>query len=190
VAAPVQPGPPPGFVPLSRRPAPSAAPSRVRLSARGERLAGFIYGTIVALSMLVAGARAYPHRPGPIAVLVAATSATFWLAHVYAHALGHSVSHSEHLSRAELRHIARRESSIIEAAVPPVGALLLGPVGILATDSAIWLAFGLGLLVLGLQGLQFARIERLGRTGTLAVVTANLGLGLLIVALKLALTHH
>ena len=50
MAAPVQPGPPPGFVPLSRRPAPSAAASRVRLSARGERLAGFIYGTIVALS--------------------------------------------------------------------------------------------------------------------------------------------
>jgi hypothetical protein len=35
----------------------------------------------------------------------------------------------------------------------------------------------------------FARVERLGATGTIAVVTANLALGLLLVALKLLVAH-
>jgi hypothetical protein len=46
-------------------------------AAAGERLGGFIYGTILVLAVLVAGARAYPHASGHIAALVAVTSAVF-----------------------------------------------------------------------------------------------------------------
>ena len=53
--------------------------------AMGERLGGFIYGTVVVLSVLVAGARAYPGDAGRIALLAVVTSLVFWLAHVYAH---------------------------------------------------------------------------------------------------------
>jgi hypothetical protein len=140
--------------------------------------------------VIAAGARAYPGGAGHIAVLVAVTCAVFWIAHVYAHGLGHGVAHEEHLSLAELREIAGRESSIVEAALPPVLALLLGWMGLVTTHTAVWLAFALGLLVLGAQGLVFARVERLGALGTFVVVAANLGLGLLLVALKLFVTHH
>jgi hypothetical protein len=155
----------------------------------GERLGGFIYGTIVALSVIVGGARAYPDSPGRIALLVSVTCVVFWLAHVYAHALGLSVASEQHLSVVELRSIARREASIIEAVLVPVAALLLGALGILSEQAAVWLAFCLGLVVLGAQGLVFARVERLSRGGTALVVTANLGLGVLLVALKLFLAH-
>jgi hypothetical protein len=158
-------------------------------SRMGDRLAGFIYGTIVTLSVIVAGARAFPDGPGHVAALVAATCAIFWAAHVYAHALGHSAAVGEHLSLAELRRIGRREWSIVEAAVPPVAALVLGGAGILAPRTALWLAFALGLLVLGVQGVVFARAERLGPVATLVVVAANLGLGLLLVTLKILLAH-
>jgi hypothetical protein len=161
----------------------------VSRSALGERLGGFIYGTIVVLAVVVAGARAYPDEAGHIAALVAVTSAIFWLAHVYAHGLAYSVAHDEHLSLAELRRIARREGSIVEAAVPPVAALLLGAVGLFSTRFAVWAAFGLGLGVLAAAGIVFSRVERLGRFGTLAVVAANLGLGVALVALKLIVTH-
>jgi hypothetical protein len=162
---------------------------RIARSAMGQRLAGFIYGTIVALSVIVGGARAYPHEPGHIAVLVGATCVTFWLAHVYAHGLGHSVHRGEHLSFAELVRIAHGEASILEAALPPIVALLFGALGIFSPHTAVWTAFALGLVVLAAQGLVFARIELLGRLATVAVVAANLGLGLLLVALKLLLTH-
>jgi hypothetical protein len=153
-------------------------------SAAGRRLAGFIYGTIVALSVLVGGARAFPNSPGRVAVLVTATCATFWLAHVYAHGLAHSVAHKEHLSVGELAHIARREWSIVEAAAPLVAALLLGAVGILSAKAAVWTAFAAGLVAL-----VFARVERLRWPATVVVLTVNLGLGLALVALKLALAH-
>jgi hypothetical protein len=158
-------------------------------SAIGERLGGFIYGTLIALAVVVAGARAYPHDAGRIAALVVVTSVVFWVAHVYAHALAHSVAHDEHLSLAELRYVARREASILEAAVPPLAALLLGAFGVFSTRTAVWVAFGLGLVVLAVEGLTYARVERLGWLGTLVVLGANVGLGLALVAVKVFLTH-
>lgn len=167
--------------------APSA--SHFRRLAMGERLAGFVYGTILTLSVVVAGARAFPHDPAHVAELVAVTSLVFWLAHVYAHWLGESVSHGEHLSLDELRRVTSREWSLVEAAVPPVVALLLGAAGLLSERAAVWLAFGLGLGVLFVEGIVFARTERLGLVASVVVVLANLGFGLLLVGLKLLLGH-
>lgn len=157
--------------------------------ATGERLGGFIYGTVVALAVVAASAKAYPDAAGHIAALVAATAGALWFAHVYAHGLAHSVSRDRHLSRDDLGFIARHEASVLEAAVPPIVALLLGAVGLLSTKTAVWAAFGLGLVVLATNGIQFARVERLGLLATVGVVTANLGLGVLLIALKLLLTH-
>jgi hypothetical protein len=163
--------------------------ARIGRTTMGERLGGFIYGTIVVLAVIVAGARAYPHGAGHIAALVAATSAAFWLAHVYAHALGRSVATREHLSWAEVRDIARHEASILEAAIPPVAALVLGTLGVLSVRTSVWLAFSLALLVLAVEGIVFARVERLGVLGTIGVVAANLGLGVLLVGLKILVSH-
>jgi hypothetical protein len=156
----------------------------------GQRLAGFIYGTIVALSVIVAGALAYPHKAGHIATLVAVTCGVFWIAHVYAHGLGHAVDHEEHLTLDELRRIAVREGSIVEAALLPIAVLLLGALGIVSSHAAVWLAVVAGLIVLGAEGVVFARVERLGFLGTAAVVAGNIGLGLLLVVLKVLTTHH
>jgi hypothetical protein len=155
----------------------------------GERLGGFIYGTIVVLSVVIAGGRAYPTDPGHVAAIVAVTIVVFWLAHVYAHGLAHSVSHDEHLSFAELRQIAHRESSLLEAALPSVVALLAGSLGLISENAAIWLALALGLVVLAAQGLLFARAERLAWLGTLVVVALNLGFGIFLIALKLVVSH-
>jgi hypothetical protein len=43
--------------------------------------------------------------------------------------------------------------------------------------------------VLCAQGITFARVEGMGRLGTLAVVAANLGLGVALVGLKLLVSH-
>jgi len=158
-------------------------------SVMGERLGGFIYGTIVVLSVLVAGSRAYPDDAGRIAVLVVVTSTVFWLAHVYAHGVADSIGREEHISLPDLRRMARREGAIVEATLPPVVALLLGAVGVLSTDAAVWLAFALGLAVLAIEGVVVARVERFGALGTMVMVAANLTLGLALVVLKLVVAH-
>jgi hypothetical protein len=169
---------------------PTGGPAtRPRRRVVGERLAGFVYGTIVALAVLVAGARAFPTDAGRIAAMILVTSVVLWIAHVYAHSLAHSVAHDERVSLAELRLIARREGSIVEAAVPPLAALLLGALDAVSTNTAVWLAFGVGLVVLAAQGIVFARVERLRWPGMLLVVAANIGLGLVLVAVKVFLTH-
>jgi len=88
-----------------------------------------------------------------------------------------------------LRDVARHEASLIEAELLPLAALLLGAFGVISAHAALWAAFGVGLAVLAAQGLVFARIERLGTLGTLAVVGTNLALGLALVALKVFVTH-
>jgi hypothetical protein len=156
----------------------------------GERLGGYIYGEIVVLATIVAGAQAYKHGAGHIALLVLATTAVFWLAHLYADALAESIRRGEHLSWSELKEVAGRESSIIEAAVLPVLLLALGSLGILSVHLAVWLAFLAGLIVLVAEGLAFARMEKLGALATTVIVAANLAMGLLLVALKLGVSHH
>src|SRR3954453_12722245 len=150
-----------------------------------ERLGGFVYGTIVVLSVIVAGAKAYPDDTTRIAVLVAVTTVVFWLSHAYAHALTHSVRTGERLTFDEVRRIGSHEAALVQAGLPSLAVLLLGSLDVLDDDTAIWLALGLGMVVLAVQGFVFARVERLGPTGTIAVVAINLALGLLLVALKL-----
>jgi hypothetical protein len=74
-------------------------------------------------------------------------------------------------------------------AVPPLAALLLGVIGAVSTNAAVWIAFGFGLVVLAAQGIVFARVKRLRWPATLLVVAANVGLGLALVGLKVFLTH-
>ena len=181
-------------MPVSATPTTTKAPAssaigRVGRAALGERLAGYIYGTIVVLSVDVAGAKAYPHESGHVAVLVLVTTTVFWLAHVYAHALGESVARDRRIDFGELRHIAHRESSMVEAAVPAVVLLLLGELGVISERSAVWAAFVAGFAVLAAQGIVFARMERLGPLATLAVLAGNLALGFALVALKLFVSH-
>jgi hypothetical protein len=160
-----------------------------RRSEQGERLGGYIYGEIVVLATIVAGAHAYRNGAGHVAALVLITTVVFWLAHVYADALADSIRKGEHLTWAELREIAGRESSIIEAAFTPVLLLVLGSIGVFSVDVAVWLAFLAGLGVLVTEGFVFARAEKLGGVGTAVIVGANLAMGLLLVALKLWVSH-
>jgi hypothetical protein len=60
---------------------------------------------------------------------------------------------------------------------------------VIKESTDLWLAIGAGLVALVIQGLAFARAERLGTLGTAAIVAANLGLGVALVGLKLWVGH-
>jgi hypothetical protein len=165
------------------------APPRRRLLAAERSIAGTVYGTIVALSVLAAGAGSADIGPARLAGFVGTSAIVFWLAHVYAHGLAESIDADRILDIAELRSIARRESAIPLAALPPIAALLLGAIGVLRDSTAVWLAFGLGLATLGVQGFRYATIENLSVAKTIVIVALNVALGLLLVALKALLAH-
>ena len=71
----------------------------------------------------------------------------------------------------------------------PVAALVLAAFGVLAEQTALWLALGIGVVTLGVQGHRYATVEKLDRSGTLAAIALNVFLGLVIVGLKALLAH-
>src|SRR5262245_57168153 len=113
-----------------------------------DRIAGAVYGTIVALATLTAGAAAYEDDLWRLVAVVAASVLILWVAHVYAHGLGDSLALERRLTFVELGAIARREVSIALAAALPLAAIALGALGILEGRTAVWVAFGLGVATL------------------------------------------
>ena len=85
--------------------------------------------------------------------------------------------------------IARRELPIALSAVAPVAALALAGLKVVDDDTGVWLAISLCLAALLVQGIRYARIERLGGAATAVVLTVNLLLGLAIVMLKVLVAH-
>ena len=152
-------------------------------------IAGAVYGTIVVLAAVTAGAKAFQNDLWRLVAIVVTTVLVLWLAHVYAHGLAESIRMARRLDAAELGAIARRELAIPLAAVAPAGVLVLGAVDLIEGRSAVWLAIAVGVVTLGVQGLRYARVEGLGTAGTLVSVSANLALGLVIVALKVVVAH-
>ena len=151
-------------------------------------IAGTVYGTIVVMGAITAGAGA-THGAWRLAAIVDATVLVLWVAHVYAHGLGESIERGRRLDRAELLSIARRELAIPLAAVAPTGALILGGLNVVGESTALWLAMGIGLATLAVQGTRYAALEGLSGLATATSVGLNIGLGLIIVALKAFVAH-
>jgi hypothetical protein len=152
-------------------------------------IAGTVYGTIVVMATVTAGAHGEQTDTGRLAAVVGVTSLVFWAAHLYSDALAESLERGRRLDRAELGDVARHELSIPAAAVAPVAVLVLGALGVLGTQTAVWLALGIGVATLGVQGARYAALEQLDRTATLTVIALNLCLGLVIVGLKALVAH-
>ena len=152
-------------------------------------IAGTVYGTIVVLAALSAGGKAFEHDLWHLAAIVVTTVLVLWIAHVYAHGLGESLQLGRRLDAAELGAVAGRELAIPLAAVAPTAMVALGAFGLFRGSTAVWLAVGICVATLGVQGLRYAAVERFGLVATVAAVAFNLALGLVIVALKVIVAH-
>ncbi|MGH3010600.1 MAG: hypothetical protein ACRDLZ_02915 [Gaiellaceae bacterium] len=149
-----------------------------------ERIAGSVYGTVVVLGVVAAGAESATVDAWELDVLMIGTVIVLWIAHVYAHAIAQSIAAGTHLDEQALHELAAREVSIVLAAVGPGIALLLGAVGLMGDENAAWLALAIGTLTLVLQGLRYAKATALRGSQTLIVVAVNVTLALVIVGLK------
>lgn len=154
-----------------------------------DSIAGTVYGTIVVLASLTAGAKRYESDLWSLVVITVTTVVVLWFAHVYSDGIGESLALGRRLSVDELLSIARRELSIPLSAVVPVALVALGAVDVLKPRTAVWLAFGVGIATLSVQGLRYALLERLSLAGTIFTVAINICLALGLVALKAFVAH-
>jgi hypothetical protein len=154
-----------------------------------DTIAGTVYGAIVVLSVLTAGAPAFEHGSWHLLAVLGVTVLVFWTAHVYTHIIGESLQEGHRLEREHVQAIARRELAIPLAAVLPMAMVALGVLGVIAANTALWIAAGISVATLTVQGFRYARLERLSRTGTIVSVAINLSLGLALVVLKATVSH-
>jgi len=162
---------------------------RDMLFGSGETIAGAIYGTIVVLATIVAGGANEGVGNWQLAVAVVVTTIVLGLAHLYAEIVAGGIERRRRLTGDENARVWRREVAIPLAAVFPVAVLILGALGAIDESTAVWVALLIGIATLGFQGLRYARVEQMHWTGTLLSVAANLSLGLVMVALKVAISH-
>ena len=162
---------------------------RDMLFGSGETIAGAIYGTIVMMATLVAGGANEGVGDWQLAVAVVVTNLVLGLAHLYSELVAGGIALRRRLTSAERSVVWRREMAIPLAAVLPVTALVLGAAGVIGESAAVWIALGIGIGTLGVQGLRYARVESLRPLGTAVSVALNLSLGLVMVALKVAISH-
>ena len=183
--------------PVERVPPMTVRPDRTQISRAAthlvvgidEGIAGTVFGTMTTMATVTAYGRAFPDSAWKLEELVITTAIVLWVAHIYAHGLSESISERRPMRPDAFVTIARRELGILLAAIPPVVVLTLGTLGLFAENTSIWLAIGVGLVTLALEGWRYAQLEELRATGTLVAVAANVGLGLLVVLLKVTVLH-
>lgn len=164
------------------------SPVRRFLGVGDHGIAATVYGTVLAMASIAAGAFAHV-GPRELIGIVVATSFVIWLAHVYAYTLGESIERSRRLDWDEFKTLAVSELPILGAAAAPISILILGAVGLVEEATDIWIAFGVGFVALAVQGARYARVAGIGGARTAVVILLNLALGGIVVTLKVLVAH-
>ena len=151
-----------------------------------RNLAGAIYGTILATSVVAGLSEGGQVDEGYAGLVVLATSFVFWLAHAYAAVLGQHLQRGHGLTWSRVRAIAGHEWPILTSAIPSAALLGLGELGVLGRDTAYALAIGAAILSLVLWGVAYAREQGYSLAGVLLTGAFNGALGLVVVGLKVA----
>jgi hypothetical protein len=147
-------------------------------------LARAIYGYILATSLVAAFSEDDDYSTTEVAVSVFVTGLVFWLAHVYASLLGERYAAGRRLTRSEIGAEFYAEWPLVQAFIPSIAVLLLGTIGLLSDDTAVWLAIAVGLAALLLWSLEIGRRERLSPVELAGMGLVNGLFGTAVVVLK------
>ena len=167
---------------------PPADQPEAPLQQRAHHIAGAVYGTILATTV-VATSGFGPETVTRSLVIVAVTSAVFWAAHVYSLGIAARIVVRRPLSRVEQRSIAVAEWPMLQSSWPILLTLLLGSLGIIDPSTAISLAMAVGIGALFTYGFIMGRQEHLGWPRVLLNATVTGGFGLVILAMKVVVHH-
>ena len=150
--------------------------------------AGAIYGSILATS-LIGGLRQADVSSREITLEVGATIIVFWLAHTWAAVAGERIHLGHGLLLHRVRALARHEWPIVEAGFVPVGALVLGWIGILDATQATRVALFLGVGQLFIWGFVLGRRVYDTWRGAILAALGDGAVGVVLVLLEIWITH-
>lgn len=160
--------------------------ARVSGLARSVVSESAVYGVILVSAMVIVTGQD-SEASLDVFLKVLGTVIVFWIAHVFADVVagyGASAADESVSPRRLVAHGVRHSWGLLAAALLPLSMILLGAVGVLSDDAAVWTALWLDVVLLG--GLGYLAVAR--RTGRHAprlvgaLLTAALGVA--IMALK------
>jgi hypothetical protein len=171
---------------MAGTPAGDALPPAVHATAARRRAAG-IYGTIVASAVLAAGGGHL--RTVPLAVTVLVTLLVYWAAEGYAELLAEQVHAGRLPTWVQLRASLAAIWPMVSASYVPLLSLLVARVLGAATKTAATVALVVAIALLLVQGWVAGRASQLGGLRLLAVTLVAGAFGVVMILLKLAVTH-
>ncbi|HET9345613.1 MAG TPA: hypothetical protein VFO05_07920 [Candidatus Limnocylindrales bacterium] len=145
-----------------------------------------IYGSLLVTSLVAVQWRGTP-SPDGIALSLVVGIVVFWLAHIWAEVVNLRVRNQFRMGDAVV--IARDEAALLAAVVLPALVLALGPRLGLTVDEAIGGALIVCIGQLFVWGLVVGRAAHRGWLLPLVVAVVDSLLGVVIVALKVAVLH-
>jgi hypothetical protein len=162
-----------------------APPPAAHASAARRRSAG-IYGTIVASAVLAAGGGQL--RTVPLAVTVLVTLLVYWAAEGYADLLGEA--HAGHLpTRTQVRASLATIWPMVSASYIPLLSLLVARTLGADTKTAATVALVVAIVLLLVQGWAGGKASQLRGLRLLAVTLIAGAFGVVMILLKLLITH-
>ncbi len=151
-------------------------------------LAGSIYGLILVTSVL-ATLEQNEERVGLMIAALLITSGVFALAHAWAHALAAAAREHVPVDRHVLARGIRHEWPIVQAALPASIVLALAVSDLYTVGTALWIATGLNVGLLFVWGVVLREDAGGTRAQALLAGFAGAALGLLLVLLKVIVSH-
>ena len=148
--------------------------------------ASAVYGSLLVTALVAAQARSDAVPEFIAATLVVGVS-VFWLTEVWTELI--AIRTNGPITWRQVRRTARAELPMLSAAVIPALLLLTASVGLTTPDQAANLAMGAAIVQLFGWGLVVGLAMRRGWVPALVVALVDVGLGLIIVALKVAVLH-
>jgi len=162
--------------------------SRVDQFLRNKGAAEVLYGALV--SSVVLAATSIGAESGELVLVATAfVSVTYWLAHVYADAVGGRFEDVDHSSGHRLKHALRNNTGVLLGSIPVLAVFAIGRLfGMNVVDSAflaLWFTVAL------LASVAALAAHRAGVRGgaLLGETVLAAGFGLLVIALKYFFSH-
>jgi hypothetical protein len=155
-----------------------------------HRLSEYIYGTVsglVALAGVDAGSVAQWWKA---ALAVVSGAVAIWLAHAYAVLISRQIVVGGQPSARALGEALESSWPVVTAGLTLAVPLFGVPLGLYGLDRALLVSSGLGIVILALMGVAAGGAAHASRIQRIALIVLSCGLGVLVVAVGLAVHNH